>query len=229
MKKYDDKIHLLGRVASIIVLSMIIMVPTIISIRYQIFPPLKNFLSGFLQVAMIYIPISIAEFFTFVPILGKGGSYLAFMTGNLTNLKIPCASIALENSPYKKGSEEAEIIATISIATSAIVTIIVVFIGLILIIPLKPILEIDSLKIGFQNILPALFGSLGAYFFTKQWKLAIIPVIVSIIFAFIIIVVLKLDFNSIQGLLIPILGLISCFSAVKLYKRNIITKEDIKE
>ncbi len=228
MDNYEKQINRIGRISVSIILSLIIMVPLVISLYFDIFPPFKKFLSGFLQVIMIYIPISVAEFFTFVPILGKGGSYLAFMTGNLTNLKIPCATIAIDKSGYEKGSKEADVIATISIAVSAITTIIVLCIGLLLIIPITPILSAPVLKPAFNNILPALFGALGAHFFVKQWKLAVVPIITSALIAFIVMHILKLEFTKIQGLLIPILGAISLISALMLYKRGIIKKEDIE-
>ncbi len=229
MDNYEKNITKLGKISVSIILLLIIMVPLVISLYFDIFPPFEQFISGFLQVIMIYIPISIAEFFTFVPILGKGGSYLAFMTGNLTNLKIPCATIAIDKSGYEKGSREADVIATISIAVSAITTIIVIALGLILIIPITPILSSPVLKPAFSNILPALFGALGAHFFVKQWKLAVVPIIASAFIAFMVIHMLHLEFTKIQGLLIPILGVISLLSALTLYKKGIITKEDIEE
>lgn len=221
---YKNKIHKVGRISTIIILTQIVMVPLITSLYFGAFPPLKNLLNGLFQAGIIYIPISIAEFFTFAPILGSGGTYLAFMSGNLTNLKIPCATIAIKNVETE---EEKNVIATISVAISAITTIIVITIGLILLIPLSPILNSEVLKPAFDNILPALFGSLAAFFFTKQYKLAIIPLTVSILIAFVIINILKLNFTSIQGALIPVLGAISAISSLYLYKKGFIKKEDI--
>ncbi|MEA1960538.1 MAG: hypothetical protein U9N81_04490 [Bacillota bacterium] len=219
-------IHRLGRISVIITLSMILIVPLAISIHFNIFPPLKNFISGFLQAVMIYLPISIAEFLTFVPILGTG-AYLAFITGNLTNLKIPCAAVAMENAKVKPATDEGQVIAILSIASSSITTIIILFIGMLVIFPLMPLLNHEFLKPAFDNVLPALFGALAAYFFLKQWKLAVTPLAFSIIFAFVIINMTTIQFSTVQGLLIPILGLISVLSAVGLYNKGVITKDDI--
>jgi hypothetical protein len=93
-------IHVIGRIACIVALILIVMIPLSICLKFDIFPPMKNFLGGFFQAVMIYLPISIAEFLTFVPILGSG-AYLAFITGNLTNLKIPCAAVAMEGRADK--------------------------------------------------------------------------------------------------------------------------------
>lgn len=229
MNHYDEQVHKLGRRSVIICLILILSVPLITSLYYGIFPPLSSLFSALSQVLMIYIPISVAEFFTFAPMIGKGGSYLAFITGNLTNLKIPCASIALKNSGYKTGSEEAEVINTLAIASSALTTIILLVLGLFLANFLSPILSSPAIQPAIDYILPSLFGALGAHFFIKQWKLAIIPLGLSIVFAFLIINVFFLDFNQIQGLLIPVLGALSMVSARISYKKGWITKKDMEE
>lgn len=227
-KDYNNSIHILGRISLSFILLLIILVPLSISIKYDIFPPFGDFLAGFLQAVMIYLPISVAEFLTFVPILGTGASYLAFITGNLTNLKIPCATVSMDNANVKANTDEGEVIALISVAVSSIVTVVIVFLGMLLVFPLTPFLNSVYLKPAFDNVLPALFGALGAHFFVKQWKLAAVPLITSIAVAFIIIKLTNLDFNSIQGALIPILGLISVVSALNFYKNGFIKKEDLK-
>ncbi|NMB03503.1 MAG: hypothetical protein GX978_03015 [Tissierellia bacterium] len=224
-----QSIHRLGRISLIIMLLLVISAPLAISIYFDIFPPLTPFLNGLFQAVMIYLPISVAEFFTFVPILGPGGSYLAFVTGNLTNLKIPAAVVTMDQAGVKSGTEEGEVIAQIAVAVSSLVTISVVFLGLLLVLPLKPVLTAPSLQPAFDNILPALFGALAAHFFTKTPKLAVVPLLASIVLAAIVIYGLKLNFSSIQGVLIPILGGLSVWSALIFYKRGWITKSDLGE
>ncbi len=221
-------IHTLGVRSLVGMLILMVGAPMVISVYYNIFPPASAFLSGFLQAAMIYLPIAVAEYFTFVPILGPGGSYLAFMTGNLTNLKIPAAVVAMDQAGVKSGTEEGAVIAQISVAISSMVTIVVVFIGMLLVLPLQPLLSSPTLAPAFENILPALFGALGAHFFSQHWKLAVVPILSTITLAAIVIYVLKLNFNSIQGVLIPILGVISVVSALYFYRIGWIQKEDIE-
>ena len=88
--------------------------------------------------------------------LGAGGSYLSFVTGNISNLKLPCALNALESNGVKAQSEEGEIISTIAIAVSSIVTTVIIVLGVILIVPLTPILENPVLDPAFAQLLPAL-------------------------------------------------------------------------
>ncbi|HHX03588.1 MAG TPA: hypothetical protein GX733_04815 [Tissierellia bacterium] len=221
-------IHSLGVKSLTGMLVLMISAPLVISLYFNIFPPVGPFLSGFLQAAMIYLPIAVAEYFTFVPILGPGGSYLAFVTGNLTNLKIPAAVVAMDQAGVKSGTEEGAVIAQISVAISSMVTILVVLIGMLLILPLQPLLSSPVLAPAFENILPALFGALGAHFFSQHRKLAVVPLLSTMILAATVIYVFKLNFQSIQGVLIPVLGLISVASALYFYRIGWIKKEDIE-
>lgn len=219
---YYNKIHRLGKISGIIVLLMIISIPLIVCIHFDIFPPLNKLAIGLAMVCAIYIPISIAEFLTYTPMLGSNASYLVFVTGNLTNLKIPCAITCMENVGVKPQTEEGEVIAGIAVAVSSIVTVIIVLIGMLAIVPLEPILSSPELEPAFANILPALFGGLAAYWIGKQWKLAIVPIGVVIL----IFLIFSIPASA-QGVLIPVMGLISVFSAKMMYKKGFIT--DIEE
>ncbi|GKX31962.1 hypothetical protein SH1V18_44420 [Vallitalea longa] len=214
---YNDKVHRIGRITGIIVLIMIAMIPTIVCLKYNIFPPFMNLVKGIGMVCMIYIPMCAAEFVTYTPMLGTSASYLAFVTGNVTNLKIPCALMCMENVGVKPQTEEGEVIAGISVAVSAIVTVIVVFIGMLAVVPLEPVLNSPVLKPAFDNILPALFGALGAYWIQKQWKLAIVPL------TFVVLAFALFNIPSgAEGVMIPIMGIISVISARIMYNKRFI-------
>lgn len=215
---YNDKIHRMGRISGIIVLLMIISIPLIVCVNFDIFPPFRKVMLGIGMVCMVYIPICAAEFLTYTPMLGSNASYLVFVTGNLTNLKIPCAMMCMENVGAKPQTDEGEVIAGIAVAVSSIVTVIIVFIGMLAVVPLEPVLSSPALKPAFDNILPALFGGLAAYWIQKQWKLAIVPITV--------VIAIFLIFNikpGTEGVLIPVMGLISVISARIMYNKGFVT------
>lgn len=214
---YQDKVHKVGRLTASIVLVLILLVPLIISFTYNIFPPTKNLLIGAATVCAMYLPIGIAEFATYTPMVGSGASYLVFVTGNLSNLKIPCALTCIDNAGVKPQSEEAEIIATVSVAIASLVTTAIVFIGMLMIVPLKPVLEAEILSPAFEQIIPALFGAMAGYWILKQWKLAVVPIIVIIA----IFMIVPLPVGT-EGVLIPVMGLISVLSARFIYKKGYI-------
>ena len=120
-------------VSAILILSS---VPFIIGMINGVSPDMQGFLSGYAKVAVVYLPVSLVEFLIYAPMLGVGGSYISFITGNVTNMKIPVAMNAREIAGTQVGTPENEIISTLSTATSAIVTTLVIAVGVVLMVPL---------------------------------------------------------------------------------------------
>ena len=156
---------------------VIMMVPAAACVYYNAWPDLTAVLKGLLGVAPIYWTVGLIEVITYTPMLGVGGTYLSFVTGNLTSLKAPSALTAMENCGVKPGTEEGEVISTIAIATSTIVTTLVLCAGVLLLAALAPLLNSPVMKPAFDNILPALFGGLAVVYVSKNWKLSLAPLI----------------------------------------------------
>jgi hypothetical protein len=214
---YSETIHFVSRVWTGLGLILILAIPVLFCLRYQVWPDGQAILAGLLKVGVIYLPIGVIEAITFGPILGGGASYLAFITGNLTNLKIPCAVNALEQAKVEQGSEAGEILSTLSVATSSIVTNLILVMGVLLLIPLTPVLQSPVLTPAFANVIPALFGALGYMFISRNWRLSVLPLL------FILILFLTLPLGiakTISGGLIPITVLVTLIGARVLYKRN---------
>ncbi len=209
---FNERIHLLGRITMGTGALLLLSIPLVISLRWNIFPPLLKVLSGVLSLSLIMIPMAFAEIFTYAPILGSGATYLGFLTGNLSNLKVPAAAMALEITETDPASDEAEIISIISVATTAIVSAVIILLGVILIVPLSPVLNQPVLKPAFDNVLPALFGALGAYWIMKNWKLSVTPLVITIL------VFLITDVPT--SAMIPLNALLSVLAARILYKKG---------
>ena len=173
---------------------------------------------GLIATAPMYWAVGVVETFTYIPMLGAGGSYLSFVTGNISNLKLPCALSALEQAEVKGSSEEGEVISTIAIAVSSIVTTLIIVLGVILLVPLTPVLESEALKPAFAQILPALFGGLGVAFVSKNWKIAIAPVVLMLV---LFIFVPALDSGTV-GIMVPVSVLFTIAVARLMYKRGIL-------
>ena len=174
---FNKGLHRIGRITMFLGILVLMAVPFIVAGIYGASINASGFWAGFAKVAIIYIPVSIVEFLVYAPMLGAGGSYISFITGNVTNMKIPCAMNARDIAGTEVGTPENEIISTISTATSAIVTTLVIVVGVILLIPLQPVLQSEVLAPAFDYVVPALFGALGLKYFTKSPQIAIIPVV----------------------------------------------------
>ena len=175
--EFNNSLHRLGKILLLISMILLLSVPFVIGALNSVMPELGGFLSGMAKVGIIYIPVAIVEFLVYTPMLGVGGSYISFLTGNVTNMKIPCAMNARDMAGTTVGTPVNEIISTISTATSAIVTTLVIVVGVLLIVPLQPVLQSETLLPAFNNVVPALFGALGVKYFAKSPKIAVIPLL----------------------------------------------------
>lgn len=182
-EKYNDRTHVYGRIACIVTLILLIGAPFVMGLYLGAMPSMPAFGKAFLAVGIVWFVSCIAEYLVYTPMLGAGGSYLAFMTGNLINMKIPCAVNARDIVGAKTGTPENEIVSTLSIATSSLVTIIVLALGVALLVPLQPVLQSPTLQPAFENVVPALFGAMAYKYFRGNMKIAAAPLIVmSILF-----------------------------------------------
>lgn len=182
-EKYNAGTHILGRVFSVITLVLLVGAPFMIGLFLGAMPDLPAVGKGFLSVGIIWFVSSIVEFLVYTPMLGAGGGYLAFITGNLINMKIPCAINARDQVGAKSGTPENEIISTLSIAASSLVTILVLALGVLLLVPLQPVLQSEVLQPAFENVVPALFGAMAYKYFRKNLKIAAAPlVLMSLLF-----------------------------------------------
>ena len=211
-----DSVHRDGRAWGIVVGLIIILFPIAVSLIFKTAPNLKILAQGLLATAPMYWAVGIIEIFTYVPMLGAGGTYLSFVTGNISNLKLPCAIDAMERAKVKASSEEGEVISTIAIAVSSIVTTLIIVIGVICIVPLTPILESAVLKPAFDMILPALFGGLAVVFISKNAKLSIAPIILMLI---LFIFVPALNAGTV-GIMVPVGVVFTVAVARIMYKKG---------
>lgn len=215
---YMNSVHRDGRIWNIGMMLLLILFPVSAAFLFGAAPDWGALALGLLATAPMYWAVGIIETFTFVPMLGAGGSYLSFVTGNISNLKLPCALNALEQNGVSASSEEGEIISTIAIAVSSIVTTVIILIGVICIVPLTPILEAPVLEPAFAQMLPALFGGLGVAFVSKNWKIAVAPVVLMLI---LFIFVPALNAGTV-GIMVPVSVLFTIAVSRILYKKGVL-------
>ena len=216
---YMDSVHRDGTIWNLSMMAILLLFPVLVCIMFEdAMPDWKGVALGLIATAPMYWAVGIVEVITFIPMLGAGGSYLSFVTGNISNLKLPCAINALENAGADPKSEEGEIISTIAIAVSSIVTTLIVAIGVALIVPLSPILESPVLTPAFDQMLPALFGALGVALVSKNWKIAIAPIVLMLL---LFIFVPALD-SGMVGIMVPVGVIFTIITSRIMYKKNML-------
>ena len=211
-RDYFDRVHIWGTVWNYAALFMMMMVPVMMSIVLNTWPSLGIIGKVVATLAPLYWVTGIIEVVTYVPMLGAGGTYLSFVTGNISNLKLPCGLNAMENAKVRPNTEEGEVISTISIAVSSLTTTLVIAVGVLVFAPIfSSASDNPTFKAAFSNVLPALFGALGASYFAKHWKLGIAPIIGGVL-------VLLISPSTGVGVLMFVTIVISLIAAVIIYR-----------
>lgn len=187
---YNLKSHIIGKIWMALAMLIFFAVPTTICLYFGVKPDMTvmgswavivpfliNFFSG------VFEPI------IYSPMLGINSAYLAFITGNLSNLKIPCVVKAQEICGTKLGTEENEVVSTLSVATSTLVTTVIIAVFVL-------ILAVSDMETAINNtpwitpaftcVVYALFGSLGGKYVVKNIKLAVFPLVIIVAFSLIL-------------------------------------------
>ena len=215
MRTYFDRVHTWGRISCVTTICVLFLVPVLFCIHYNAWPPLDGVLKGLAAVVPLYWATAVAEVISYAPLLGAGGSYLSFVTGNIANLKLPCAISAMDSAKVRPNTEEGEVVTTISIAASSLTTTVIIALGVLLFRPILPKLTAEGSVFApaFQQIIPALFGAIGASYFIKQPKLSIVPILAGVL--------VMIFAPTMQiGVLIVITIVVSIGSAYCFYKKN---------
>lgn len=218
-EKYERMNHLIGRITLPAGFILTFLPLFVLWRQFGVTPEWLELLEGIFSISVLMAPVSIVEVLTFTAMLGSGAMYMAYLTGNITNLKIPSAAMALEVCEVSPAGEEGEILSTIAIAGSVIISEIIIVAGVLLIGPLTEQLQHPTVQPAFTHILPALFGAIGAFYVLKEWKVAVAPLLAAVI--------LNLAGELPTALTIPVCVAVSVAAARWLYVRGYLQKEEV--
>ncbi len=212
-RTYFDLVHRWGRIWCVAALLFILSIPLAICVYLNAWPSFQGVMKGLLGVIPMYWAVAVIETVSYGPLMGSGATYLAFVSGNIANLKLPCAIAALKNADVRASSEEGEVISTIAVAVSAITTTLLIAVGVLLFSPFLPIITDDASVVApaFRQVLPALFGALLAGYLVKHWRVSFLPILAGVI-------VLIFAPGLQVGVLIPITVVVAIAGAQLMYK-----------
>ena len=213
---YINKMHKWGRLWALVTCGVIFGFPFALAIVFGAWPDWSAFFKGLFSVAVTFWPVGIIEVITYTPMLGVGGTYLSFVTGNLSSLKVPCAIDSMDKAGVKADSDEGEVVSTISIATSSIMTIVIIFVGVCLLTLFQGFFEQEWLKSAFDNVLPSLFGGLGVVYLSRYFKIAVLPMSLMILL-FVFVPALN---SGMVGIMIPVSMIITLVYSRILYNKE---------
>lgn len=177
---YIPEIIKIGKLTSLLAVLVSFGPALVLAAFYGIIPPWGAVGQAFINIAGAVGVIWIIEPISYFPILGVPGNYLAFITGNISNLRVPSATAAQNATGLTPGTHEGTIIATIGMAVSVVVNIVILAAGVFAgnaILSLLP----DNVLSALNFLLPALFGALFVQFAIAKLKLAPIALAISIV------------------------------------------------
>jgi hypothetical protein len=224
-----NAMHRLGRIGIGCAIIVMLGIPTVVGIYFSAMPTILQVLTTAIGLLALFVPGAFSETIAYSPILGSS-YYLAQITGNISNLKLPVAKTALQILDVEEGTEDADIVTSIAVSVSSFVTIAVIVIGVILLQPLRPMLELPMFKLASGNIVPALFGSLvvgalsskigGGITCQGRWKCTVILFAIVAVVYIIVVHVMKnaMGFALYQGFLMLALIPIGWFGNKWMYK-----------
>lgn len=218
LSAYQKNIHTFGRITNLIAMAALIGVPLAMSLLMGIKVDVQTTLKGFMGVGILMSILVVVEFMSYAPLLGAGATYLTFITGNTLNMKLPSAMSSVRIAGVEEGSKEAEVISTIAVAVSSLVTILILLFGLVGLSFVLPVLESPSLKPAFDNLMPALMGALGMPVLFKDLKTASLPVLLAVVLT---LLMGYGGFSKIMSLLMPVFMAITLLWRLVLYKREL--------
>ncbi len=183
---WDKPIIRIG-VITIILGALSAFLPVIyICIKTGQIPTVQEFFSCWGRSASTWGALYVVEPLTYYAVLGLSGTYIAFLTGNLGNMRIPCASAALEATGVQPGTRQGEIVSTLGIAGSAITSIIFTTLAAILGVQIMAILP-EPLVVAFNNYtVPAIFGAVLGQYVLKEPIICVFGVAMALFFIYVL-------------------------------------------
>jgi len=141
--------------------------------KYDCWPPMNLVLTAWGMVAASFGAFYFVEPVSYYAALGMSGTYLSFLSGNIGNMRVPCAALALDVTKSETGTLQAEIVSTMAICGSIITNLIgttsAVIVGSAVLAILPDVIVSGLTKYASSAIFGATFGN----FAVKYPKVAV--------------------------------------------------------
>ena len=168
MDSFQSWAHRWGRVGTLIALIYMVALPFVVLAAYDSIPSLGEvFNVNTFSILLIYIPVGFSKALSYTPILGCS-AYLAFITGNIMNLKLPVAANAMNLTKKQPNTPEGEAIASVAVAVSSLMTVAILTLAAVCASFISPVFELPAVKTASGYLLPALFGSMALGLFASS-------------------------------------------------------------
>ena len=186
-KQFEKWVHKFGISSSAILLILMLAFPVTISAVYGVWPNFAQIWPAILSVILFLAPWWPGETIGYMTTMGPGALYMSYITGNVTNLRMPATVGTINALEVEPNTDDCHTLAIVACGASNFTTIIILILGVLLSIPLQPVLTAPALQPAFNYAIPALFGGLTAQgiFKNKKSMIYAIPcMLVSLFFCY---------------------------------------------
>lgn len=164
--EYLPKMHRIGKIIGVIAVVASFMPALCLGLIYGLWPDWAALGTAALTAITSFGILWFVEPLSYYPVVGPMGTYMAFVSGNISNMRIPCASMAQVGAGVEPGTEKGSIIATIGMGVSIVINTLVLSVGVIAGSSILAMLP-ASVTAALNFLLPALFGALIVQFGMK--------------------------------------------------------------
>ena len=180
-EEYYGSLHRFGRWTTLAAVGLMFSVPIVTSLVYRISVDYGSMFTAAVSLCLVFIPTQLTEVISFAPILGSGGTYLAFVTGNVMNMKLPAAASGHRLAEVEPHSDQGEVVSVLAIGMSSVTTTLIIFAGMFMLTPFIHYLRNPALQPAFNNIMPALMATMLVPTLKKDFRLGIVPCILAVL------------------------------------------------
>ncbi len=177
--EYGPKVHLVGLLTSLGQAAIIFLPALFMLIAYGVWPGWATIVKTFASIAAIAGPYWFIEPVSYFLILGIGGTYISFLAGNISNMRLPVSAVSQEVAGVQEGSPEGEIIGAIGIVASQWVLTIATL-GAAIVVTLVIGFLPKGVTEAFDFLLPCLWGAIFGQFALRSPQYAIVALIIGI-------------------------------------------------
>ena len=165
-KEYVPQVNKIGKITGYLGVLLSFTPALVLAVVYGILPKPAALLTAFISGASAFGVLWFVEPISYFPVVGAAGTYMAFLSGNISNMRIPCASMAQVAADVEPGTEKGSVVAILGTSVLSMLP--------------------DTIKAALNYLLPALFGALLVQFGMKMKKHSVIMVVFAIILYFMI-------------------------------------------
>lgn len=178
--EYLPKMHRIGKIIGVLAVLASFMPALTLGVVYGLWPDMAALGTAAVSAIASFGVLWFVEPLSYYPVVGPVGTYMAFVSGNISNMRIPCASMAQISTEVEPGSDKGSIIATIGMGVSIVINTLVLTIGVIAgssILSMLPASVVGALN----YLLPALFGALLVQFGMKNKSHTVLMLVIGIL------------------------------------------------